>query len=100
MVVLKNRLERRFGEATDFIGTETRIHARRMYNRGESSTRPRQQQNVKTRTLQKAKSAAPAKDKRSLQWGGGAGHPTVAPLCATPSVFLCTPDVKPKRKLE
>jgi hypothetical protein len=30
---------------------------------------------IKTRTLQKPKSAAPAKDKPSLQWRGRVGHP-------------------------
>jgi hypothetical protein len=34
---LWNPLERRDGVATDFIGTEKRIRARRMWNRGESS---------------------------------------------------------------
>ena len=34
---IKNPLERRYGVATDFIGTEERVRARRMWNRGESS---------------------------------------------------------------
>jgi hypothetical protein len=47
------------------------VRARRMSNRDESPSGSTQEGNFKTRTLQKTKSAAPAKDDRSLQRASG-----------------------------